>query len=124
MKSLKKFCDISLYLSTCILSHIFVRQLSTSVSSNRYSGDSGDDYLLLPLFYIHISPLVGSTPKSRQGLLGSLRDIVLESSRTRVLFTRRSHVEEEEVRIYFTKAITTPASSIEDHIRIFGCEVG
>ena len=59
---------------------------------------------LLPLVYICIDALDESTPKGRQELLGSLRDIVQESPSTRVLITGRPHVE-EEVKKYFSNVI-------------------
>ena len=73
---------------------------------------------LLPRVYICIDALDESTPKSRQELLGSLRDIVRESPGARVLFTGRSHVE-EEVKRYFTKVITVPVSPTEGDIRVY-----
>ena len=73
---------------------------------------------LLPLAYICIDALNESTPKSRQELLGSLRDIVQESPSTRVLFTGRPHVE-EEVKKYFTDVITVPVSPTARGIRVY-----
>ena len=73
---------------------------------------------LLPLVYICIDALDESTPKSRQKLLGSLRDIVQESPSTRVLFTGRSHVE-KEVKKYFTEATTVPVSPSKSEIRVY-----
>jgi len=73
---------------------------------------------LLPRVYICIDALDESTPKSRQELLWSLRDIVQESPSVRVLFTGRSHVE-EEVRRCFTEAITTPVSPTIGDIRVY-----
>jgi len=73
---------------------------------------------LLPLVYICIDALDESTPKSRQELLESLRDIVRESPSARVLFTGRSHVQ-EEVKKYFTSVITVPVSPTEGDIRIY-----
>ena len=82
-----------------------VRMLKTTIAS-------------LPRVYICIDALDESTPKSRQELLGSLRDIVRESPSTRVLFTGRSHVE-EEVKKYFTEVITAPVSPTEADIRVY-----
>ena len=73
---------------------------------------------LLPRVYICIDALDEPTPKSRQELLGSLRDIVRESPSARVLFTGRSHVE-EEVKKYFTEVITAPVSPTEGDIRVY-----
>jgi len=73
---------------------------------------------LLPPVYICIDALDESTPKSRQELLESLRDIVRESPSARVLFTGRSHVQ-EEVKKYFTSVITVPVSPTEGDIRIY-----
>ena len=73
---------------------------------------------LLPPVYMCIDALDESTPKSRQELLESLRDIVRESPSTRVLFTGRSHVE-DEVKKYFTDVITVPVSPTEGDIRVY-----
>ena len=73
---------------------------------------------LLPLAYICIDALDESTPKSRQELLGSLRDIIRESPSTRVLFTGRPHVE-EEVKRYLTKVVTIPVSPTKGDIRVY-----
>ena len=73
---------------------------------------------LLPPVYICIDALDESTPKSRQGLLESLRDIFWESPSMRVLFTGRSHVE-EEVKKYFAEVITIPVSPTEGDIKAY-----
>ena len=73
---------------------------------------------LLPRVYICIDALDESTPKSRQTLLGSLRDIVRESPRIRVLFTGRSHVK-GEVKKYFTEVITVPVNPRKSEIRVY-----
>ena len=73
---------------------------------------------LLPLAYICIDALDECTPKSRQELLGSLRDIVQESPSTRVLITGRSHVE-EEVKRYFTKVLTVPVGPTAGDIKLY-----
>ena len=95
----KRFPDRGLRL------HDMVGMLKTAIS-------------LLPPVYICIDALDESTPKSRQELLGSLRDIVQESPRTRVLFTGRSHVA-EDVKKYFAEAIIVPISPTEDDIRVY-----
>ena len=74
--------------------------------------------LLLPPVYMCIDALDESTPKSRQEVLESLRDIVRESPSTRVLFTGRSHVE-DEVKKYFTKVVTVPVSPTEGDIKVY-----
>ena len=73
---------------------------------------------LLPRVYICIDALDESTPKSRQEMLGSLQDLFRESPNTRVLFTGRSHVE-EEVKKYFPKVITVPISPTEGDIKVY-----
>jgi len=73
---------------------------------------------LLPPVYICIDALDEATPNSRQEVLESLRDIVQEVPSTRVLFTGRSHVE-EEVKRYFTKLITILASPTKGDIRVY-----
>ena len=73
---------------------------------------------LLPWVYICVDALDESTPKSRQELLGSLRDIVRESSCARVLFTGRAHVE-EEVKRCFTGIITVPISPTKCDIKAY-----
>ena len=73
---------------------------------------------LLPLVYICIDALDESTPKSRQKLLGSLRDIVRESPSMRMLFTGRPHVE-EEVKKYFTEVTTVLVSPRKSEIRVY-----
>ena len=71
---------------------------------------------LLPRVYICIDALDETTPKSRQELLGSLRDIVQESPSTRVLINGRPHVG-EEVKKYFTNVITVPVCPTRGDIR-------
>ena len=73
---------------------------------------------LLPRTYICIDALDECAPKSRQELLGSLRDIVRESPSTRVLFTGRSHVA-DEVKKYFAEAIIVPVSPTGGDIRVY-----
>ena len=73
---------------------------------------------LLPRAYICIDAIDECTPKSRRELLGSLRDIVRGSSRTRVLYTGRSHIA-DEVKKYFAEAIIVPVSPTEDDIRLY-----
>ena len=73
---------------------------------------------LLPTVYICVDALDECTPKSRQELLESLRDIVRESPSTRVLFTGRSHVT-DEVKKYFAEAIIISVSPTEDDIKVY-----
>ena len=73
---------------------------------------------LLPPVYICIDAVDEATPKSRQELLESLREIVRESPSARVLFTGRSHVE-EEVKKYLTNVITVPVSPTGGDIRVY-----
>ena len=72
----------------------------------------------LPRAYICIDALDECTPKSRQELLRSLRDISRESPRTQVLFTGRSHIA-DEAKKYFAEAIIIPVSPTEDDIRVY-----
>ena len=79
---------------------------------------------LLPPVYICVDAIDECAPRSRQGLLGSLRDIVRESPSTRVLFTGRSHAA-EEVKKYFAEAIIVPVSPTENDIRVYlGARLG
>jgi len=73
-----------------------VRMLKTAIS-------------LLPTVYICIDALDECTPKNRQELLGSLRDIFRGSPSTRVLFTGRFHVV-DEVKKNFAECIIVPVS--------------
>ena len=73
---------------------------------------------LLPSVYICVDALDESTPKNRQELLGSLRDIFRESPSMRILFTGRPHVE-EEVRKYFSGVIAIPVSPTEGDIKVY-----
>ena len=73
---------------------------------------------LLPPVYICIDALDEAIQESRQEVLESLRDIVREFPSTRVLFTERFHVE-EEVKRYFTRLITIPASPTKGDIRVY-----
>jgi len=73
---------------------------------------------LLPPVYICIDGLDELTPESRQELLESLHDISRESTSTRMLFTGRSHVQ-EEVKQYFTGAIVIPVGPTGDDIKAY-----
>ena len=73
---------------------------------------------LLPPVYICIDALDECTSKSRQALLGSLRDIVRGSPSMRVLFTGRSHVA-DEVKKYFAEAIIVSVGPTGDDIRVY-----
>ena len=73
---------------------------------------------LLPQACICIDALDECVPKSRRELLGSLRDIVRESSSTQVLLTGRSHIA-EEVKKYLAGAIIIPVSPTENDIKVY-----
>ena len=70
----------------------------------------------LPQVFICLDALDECLPKYLPELLVSLRDIVRESSRTRIFLTGRSHVREDVLR-YFIKAIVIPISPNSDDIR-------
>ena len=70
----------------------------------------------LPQVFICIDALDECLPKDLPELLGSLRDIVRESPRTRILLTGRPHVK-EVIQRYFTKAVAIPISPNQDDIR-------
>ena len=72
----------------------------------------------LPPVYICIDALDESAPQSRPELLESLRDIFQESPNMRVLFTGRSHIQ-EELKKYFAGVITIPVSPTEGDIRVY-----
>ena len=95
----KRFSD------RCLRSLDMVIMLKTAIS-------------FLSTIYICIDALDECTPKSRQELLRSLRDIVRGSPSVRVLFTGRSHVA-EEVKNYFADSIMIPVSPTEDDIRVY-----
>ena len=66
--------------------------------------------------FICIDALDECLPKYLPELLGSLRDIVQDSSKTRVFFTGRPHVK-EHIQRYFAKAVVIPISPNLDDIR-------
>ena len=66
--------------------------------------------------FICIDALDECLPKQLPELLGSLRDIVRESPKTRIFLTGRPHVE-EGIRKYFPKAAVIPISPNHDDIR-------
>ena len=70
----------------------------------------------LPQVFICIDALDECLPKDLPELLGSLRDIIRESPRTRIFLTGRPHVN-EVVRRYFTAAVAIPTSPDPDDIR-------
>ena len=72
----------------------------------------------LPQVFICLDALDECLPKQLPGLLGSLRDIIKELPRTRVLLTGRPHVT-EDIRQYFTKAVVIPVSPNKDDIRSY-----
>jgi len=72
----------------------------------------------LPQVFICIDALDECLPKDLPELLGSLRDIVREFSRTRIFLTGRPHVN-EAVQKYFTKAVAIPIIPNQDDVRNF-----
>ena len=70
----------------------------------------------LPQVFICIDALDECLPKNLPELLESLRDIVLESSGTRIFLTGRHHVK-EAIQRYFTKVVVIPVSPNEGDIR-------
>jgi len=70
----------------------------------------------LPQVYICIDALDECLPNDLPELLGSLKDIVRESPRTRIFLTGRPHVR-EAIQRYFIKAVTIPISPKEEDIR-------
>ena len=70
----------------------------------------------LPQVFICLDALDECLPKYLPELLVSLRDIVRESSRTRIFLTGRPHVREDVLR-YFIKAMVIPISPNPDDIR-------
>jgi len=70
----------------------------------------------LPQVFIFIDALDECLPKDIPELLGSLKDIIRESPRTRIFLTGRPHVD-EVVRRYFTTPVTIPIIPNQDDIR-------
>ena len=70
----------------------------------------------LPQVFICIDALDECLPKDLPELLGSLRDIVWESPRTRIFLTGRPHVK-EAIERYFSKAVAITISPNEADIR-------
>ena len=70
----------------------------------------------LPQVFICIDALDECLPKDLLGLLESLRDIVRESPKTRILLTGRPHVG-EDIRRYFPRAVAISISPDRDDIR-------
>jgi len=70
----------------------------------------------LPQVFICIDALDECLPKNLSQVLGSLRDIVRESPKTRIFLTGRPHVG-EDIRRYFPKAVAIPIANNEDDIR-------
>ena len=62
---------------------------------------------MLPQVYICIDALDECPPKHLLGLLGSMKEVVEESPRTRIILTGRPQVEAEITR-YFTTRLTVP----------------
>ena len=70
----------------------------------------------LPRVFICLDALDECLPKYVPELLESLRDIIRESSKTRIFLTGRPHVR-EDVERYFSKAVVIPISPNPDDIR-------
>jgi len=70
----------------------------------------------LPQVFICIDALDECLPKHLLELLGSLRDIVLESPKTRIFLTGRPHAE-EDIQRYFTRAVVIPISPNTEDVR-------
>ena len=68
--------------------------------------------------FICIDALDEYLPKNLPELLGSLRDIVQESSKTRIFLTGRPHIE-GAIQRYFTKAVVIPISPNTGDIRSY-----
>jgi len=70
----------------------------------------------IPRVFICIDALNECLPKCLSELLESLRDILRESSSTRIFLTGRPYVG-EDVRRYFTKTVVIPISFHTDDVR-------
>ena len=70
----------------------------------------------LPQVFICIDALDECLPKNLPELLGSLKDIVRESPRTRIFLTGRPHVK-EIIQGYFAEVVVIPISPNHDDIR-------
>ena len=69
----------------------------------------------LPPVFICIDALDECLPRNLVELLGSLRDIVWESPRTRIFLTGRPHVG-EDIQRYFARAVAVPINPNQDDI--------
>jgi len=72
----------------------------------------------LPRIFICIDAADECLPKYLPGLLGSLRDILQELPRTRILLTGRPHVK-RDIDKYFTKAVVIPINPNADDVRSY-----
>ena len=70
----------------------------------------------LPQVFICLDALDECLPKYLPELLGSLRNILWESPRTRIFLTGRPHIA-DDVKRYFSKAVVIPVSPNSDDIR-------
>ena len=75
-------------------------------------------FTALPRVFICIDALDESTPKHRQELLESLREIVRMSENTRLFFTGRPYVEKEIMKC-FGKMVRISISPTQDDIRSY-----
>ena len=72
----------------------------------------------LPQVFICVDALDEFLPKDLPELLESLRDVVLESPRTRIFLTARPQVK-EVIQKYFTKVVVIPISPNRGDVRNF-----
>ena len=72
----------------------------------------------LPQVFISLDALDEFLPKNLPELLGSLRDLVRESSKTRIFLTGRPHVT-EDIRRYFAKAVVIPITPNGDDVKSY-----
>ena len=70
----------------------------------------------LPPVFICLDALDECLPKHLPELLESLRNILLESPRTRIFLTGRPHIA-DDVKRYFSKAVVIPVNPKPDDIR-------
>jgi len=72
----------------------------------------------LPQVFICLDALDECLPKHLPDLLGSLRDIVQESPKTRIFLTGRPHIA-GDIKRYFATAVVIPISPNMDDIRSY-----
>ena len=74
--------------------------------------------VMLPKVYICIDALDECPPKHLLELLGSMKEVLKESPRTRIFLTGRPQVEEEITR-YFATRLTVPVIPKTDDIKSY-----